>query len=103
MTRHDLSLPPPVSSKSHNRPEHIPPPIIVSGDGDRDKDIEEQQKEKERLVKKRHRKQNEELYRSEQEKIADVVRRKNNETMRELNFSTAPKDKKHKKVLQIKS
>ena len=91
---------PPPPMQTHNRPTPTPPPMIISTGGP-----EEDEKDRRRTRRKRDKRRNEERYKNEQARIAEVVRRKNNEAMRALNFSTTntEKDKKHKKVLQIKS
>jgi len=94
------NLPAPVSTQTHSRRNYVPPPIVVSGGGD---SKEDEQRQRERARKRRTKRQNEERYKNEQERIAEVIRKKNNDAMRALNFSTAQKDDKpHKKVLQIK-
>lgn len=93
------NLPAPISTQTHSRRNYVPPPIVVSG-GDSKQD---EQQQRERARKRRAKRENEERYKNEQERIAEVIRKKNNDAMRALNFSTAQKDEKpHKKVLQIK-
>ena len=94
------NLPSPVSTQTHSRQNYVPPPIVVSGAGNSNGD---EQKERERVRRRRTKRQNEEKYKNEQDRIAEVIRKKNNDAMRALNFSQAQKDDKpHRKVLQIK-
>jgi hypothetical protein len=90
--------PPPLDARTHSRSSHIPAPILISTSGSAE-DARDRDRSRKRTTKKR----NEERYRNEQNRIAEVVRRKNNEAMRALNFSTSDTDKTHKKVLKIKS
>lgn len=76
--------------------------IIVEAGG------EEEQKEREHDRKKRMRKANEQRYKTEQQRIADVISKKNNEAMRSITYSSKNSDRdkdghKNKKVLKIQT